>query len=162
MWECLMTFTSKLNKLWKSSCSLVLPASPLFSIPASSGPQVGVYALHSDRNGTACIFKSWSLLPRISSYCFHLFQNANSISPKGPQTNVSHPFRAMELPKQIAAAREVCLCKSHLDQECASFQKALKQEMDLNLTEMKTKLKLDRIVYLEDEQTNVTQDTSRD
>lgn len=87
-----------------------------------------------------CIFKSWSLLPRISSYCFHLFQNANSISPKGHQTNVFHPFWAMELPKQIYAAREVCLCKSHLDQECASFQKALKQEMDLNLTEMKTKL----------------------
>lgn len=66
----------------------------------------------------------------------------------------------MELHRQVAGAREVCLCKSHLDQERASFQKALKQEMDLNLTEMKTKL--DRMVYLEDEQTNATQDTSRD
>lgn len=47
-WECLMIFTMKLNKVWKSSYyPHMLPGSSLFNIHASSGLQMRVYDQHS-------------------------------------------------------------------------------------------------------------------
>lgn len=139
-WESSMTLTGKLNKLWRSSCSPVcyLPQHCLTFPP------------HLDLRGEFMICPVTEMvLSAHSKVCSPEYPGTAFPSPKmlilllpegtSPTCLIGPflcPFWTMELPRQVATAREVCLCKSHLDQECASFQKARKQEMDSNLTEM--------------------------
>lgn len=160
-WESSMTLTGKLNKLWRSSCSPVcyLPQHCLTFPP------------HLDLRGEFMICPVTEMvLSAHSKVCSPEYPGTAFPSPKmlilllpegtSPTCLIGPflcPFWTMELPRlHFACANHTWIKNVH------HFRKHENRRWTQISLKWRLICKLDRIVYLEDEQTNVTQDSSRD
>lgn len=159
-WEYSMTFTSKLNKHWRSCCSLVcyLP----HHCSAFPPPLVRAHVLHSDWNGTACMFRSWSLLPRISTSAFSSSKMLILLLLQGTRPVCLTLFGQCSCPGRLLVQGRFACANHTWIKNVHHFRKHKSRKWTWISLKWRLIYKLNRIVYLEDELTNVTQNTSRD